>query len=179
VPETPEGRRIAPLPPGFADDDGDADPRLADALASYAVDQSAPGGQVEVCLALQSARLLVPVVAVLGEVAHDAAGLAHDKSSEMATALLTGRDGRRALLVFSSLETLSRWRTDARPVPVAARLAARSAVQEGAEALVLDVAGPVTVTLEGDLLDGLARGWTLTRTPGGHAWVSVAGQGME
>ena len=52
----------------------------------------------------------------------------------------------------------------------AASLAARSALQEGATALVVDVAGPTTYAVEGDLLAGLARGWVLVRTDEGHAW---------
>jgi hypothetical protein len=162
-----EPRRIPD--PGFAGDEGAADPALRDALAAYAAD---PGRHLEVFAALQGARLLVPVVAVLvrGEV--DAAGHTHDTSSDMATALLTGRDGRQALLAFSCLETLAAWREGARPVPVTASSAARSAVEEGAAALVVDVAGPTSYAVEGDLLDGLSRGWTLARTGQGLAWVT-------
>ena len=162
----PESRRIPD--PGFAGDAGGADPALRGALAAYAAD---PGRHLEVFAALRGARLLVPVVAVPGDVEVDAAGHALEKSSDMATALLTGRDGRRALLAFSSLETLAAWREDARPVPVAAVDAARSAVQEGAAALVVDVAGPTTYAVEGDVLEALARGWTLVRTGEGYAWV--------
>ena len=114
------------------------------------------------------------MVAVLGEVEVDEAGLAHDKTSDMATALLTGRDGRQALLAFTGLDTLRAWRPDARPVPVAAPLAARSALQEGAAALVVDVAGPTTYAVEGPLLEGLARGWTLVPGPAGP----VLGRGI-
>ncbi len=162
----PDGGRRIP-DPGFAGDDGAPDARLTAALAAYDGD---PGRQVEVFLALQQARLLVPVVALLGEVERDETGLAHDKTSDMATALLVGRDGRRALLAFTGLETLARWRPDARPVPVTAALAARSAVQEGASALVVDVAGPTSYAVEGALLEGLARGWTLTNDVDGPAW---------
>jgi SseB protein N-terminal domain len=154
--------KARPIPdPGFAGDDGRPDPALRAALAVYAED---PGQHLEVFAALQGTRLLVPVVAILGEVGVDDAGLTHDKTSDMATALLMGRDGRRALLAFSGLDTLAAWRGDARPVPV-------TAVQEGAEALVLDVAGPTAYAVEGELLEGLARGWTLARTDGGLAWV--------
>jgi SseB protein N-terminal domain len=162
----PEARQIPD--PGFSGDDGRGDPVLRAALASYDVD---PGRNLDVFAALQSTRLLVPVVAVLGDVETDEAGLAHDKTSDMATALLTGRDGRQALLAFSGLDTLAAWRADARPVPVHASLAARSALQEGASALVVDVAGPTTYAVEGELLEGLARGWTLARTDQGLAWV--------
>jgi hypothetical protein len=152
----PEPRRIPD--PGFAGDTGETDPALREALAAYAAD---PQRQLEVFAALRGARLLVPVVAVPGEVEVDDAGLAHDKTSDMATALLTGR----------GVESLGAWRTDARPVPVAAPLAARSALQEGASALVVDVAGPTTYAVEGELLEGLARGWTLARANGGYVWV--------
>ena len=168
MPRRAEGSRRIP-DPGFAGDDGAGDPALRSALAAYAVD---PGLEVEVLLALPAARVLVPVVAVLGEVEVDDRGLAHDKTSDMATALLTGQDGRQALLAFTGLDTLAAWRADARPVPVSASVAARSAIQEGAAALVLDVAGPTTYTVEGDVLDALARGWTLVRTAQGLAWAS-------
>jgi hypothetical protein len=160
------GRQI--LGPGFAGDDGTADRALAAALAAYAQD---PERGLEVCLALQNARLLVPVVAVPGDVEHDRAGLAHEKTSDMATALLTGRDGRLALVAFTGLEGLGLWRPEARPVPVTAGLAARSALQEGASALVIDVAGPTSYVVEGHLLEGLARGWTLSVTDVGPVWV--------
>jgi hypothetical protein len=165
----PDGRgRLLP-DPGFAGDEGAAHPGLRAALAAYAVD---PSRQLDVFLELQSIRVLVPVVALLGESETDQAGLVHDKSSDMATALLTGRDGRQALLAFTSLETLAAWRADARPVPVASAVAARSALQEGAAALVLDDAGPTTYAVEGPLLDGLARGWTLARsTDDALAWI--------
>ncbi len=166
-PEThePLERRIPD--PGFAGDDGAPEPALAAALAAY---DGTPDRHLAVFRVLQQARLLVPVVALLGEVEHDEAGLAHDKTSDMATALLTGQDGRMALLAFTGLESLTAWRPDARPVPVAAVLAARSALQEGAAALVVDVAGPTPYAVEGDLLDGLARGWTLVDTVDGPAW---------
>jgi type III secretion system (T3SS) SseB-like protein len=153
--------------PGFSGDDGRSDPALRAALASLDAD---PGGHLEVLVALQTSRLLVPVVAVLGDVETDETGLTHDKSSDMATALLTGRDGRQALLAFTGLDTLAAWRPDARPVPVAAPMAARAAIQEGASALVVDVAGPTTYAVEGELLEGLARGWTLVRVEGGYGW---------
>jgi hypothetical protein len=159
--------------PGFAGDDGAGDLTLRAALTAYAAD---PARQVDVLLALSSRpspRLLVPVVAVLGESEVDDQGLAREKTSDMATALLTGRDGRQALLAFTGLDTLAAWRDDARPVPVTVAVAARSAIQEGAAALVLDVAGPTAYAVEGEVLEALARGWTLVRTPQGAAWAET------
>ncbi|MFC6286483.1 SseB family protein [Nocardioides sp. GCM10027113] len=154
--------------PGFAGDDGAAPARLVAALAAYAADRSR---YAEALAELRQSRLLVPVVAVLGEVEVDAAGLAHDKSSDMATVLLTGRDGRQALLGFSGIDRLHAWNPQARPVPVTAVLAAQSAVQEGADALLVDVAGPVQLVVQGEDLTALAAGWTLGRVGERTAWI--------
>ena len=113
----------------FPGDTGEVAPAVADALAAYAADPGRYAGPR--CAALRKARLLVPVVAVLGEVEYDEAGLAHDKTSDMAAVLLRGDDGRLALLAFTGLEPLRAWNPEARPVPVAAQLAAQSAVQDG------------------------------------------------
>ena len=155
--------------PGFAGDSGAASPQVVAALAAYAEDPAArhPG----TLAVLQHARLLVPVVAVLGEVEVDERGLSHDKTSDMAAVLMRGQDGRTALLAFTGSETLRRWDPDARPVPVTARDAARSARQDGADALVVDVAGPTLFVVEGEDLAALADGWTRTRVSGpATAW---------
>jgi SseB protein N-terminal domain len=155
--------------PGFAGDDGTVSSRVAEALAAYAEDPA--GRHPDTLAVLQEARLLVPVVAVLGEVEVDERGLARDKTSDMAAVLMRGRDGRTALLAFTGSEALRRWDPEARPVPVTARDAARSAGQDGAEALVVDVAGPVLFVVEGEDLAALADGWTLTRVSGpATAW---------
>jgi hypothetical protein len=124
---------------------------------------------------LQRARLLVPVVAVVGDVQYDEQGLAHDKSSDMATVLMRGRDGRAALLAFSSSDSLHRWDPDGRPVPVTARDAARAARQDGADALLVDVAGPVMVVVEGADLQALADGLVLVDLGGRHGWIRPEG----
>jgi hypothetical protein len=143
--------------PSFAGDDGSADPSLLAALGS--------GDHGRVLAALTRARLLVPVVALLGEISY-AGGLAADKSSDMAVVLLTGQDGRRALLAFSSVDSLQAWQADARPMPATAVLAATAAVQEGADAIVIDVAGPRSAVIESDDVRRLAAGT--------HAWAAPA-----
>ncbi len=159
--------------PGFSDDEGAASKDVAAALAAYGSD---PQLFPEALGALQSSRLIVPVVAILGEVEVDEAGLAHDKSSDMATILLTGADGRQALLAFTSVETMAAWNPQARPVPVTAQVAAASAVQEGAAALLIDVAGPVRVVVSADDLEAFAQGWTLQRVGGHSAWIRPASE---
>ncbi|MGP3941592.1 MULTISPECIES: SseB family protein [Streptomyces] len=143
--------------PGFSGDDGSADPRLTAALAAWADDRSA---EPEVLAALTDARLLVPVVAILGEVEEGPEGLRRDKSSDMAVPTLEAPGGRRALPAFTSLETLARWRPDARPVAVPLRQALEAAAHEKADTLVLDLAGPVPYQLTGSALLALAEGRT-------------------
>ncbi|MFK0293781.1 SseB family protein [Streptomyces sp. NPDC090442] len=143
--------------PGFADDDGSADPVLAAALAAYDADRGAEG---PLLTALATARVLVPVVAVLGEVETGPDGLRREKTSDMAVPTLSAPDGRRALPAFTSMETLQRWRADARPVAVPMRQALLAASHEQADTVVIDLAGPVTYQLTGAALRALAEGRT-------------------
>jgi hypothetical protein len=159
--------------PSFPDDTGDADPAVVAALAAHDGD---PTSYALTLGALQATRLLVPVVALLGEVEYDERGLARDKTSDMAAVLLTGRDGRLALLAFTRTETMRRWDPEARPVPVATQLAAQSALQNQAAALLVDVAGPHTFVIEGDDLEAVARGWTPAKVGGSVAWIRPAGE---
>nr|WP_234429322.1 SseB family protein [Streptomyces sp. AV19] len=144
--------------PGFSDDDGSADPALAEALAAWAAAE--PGAEPKVLAALKGARLLVPVVAILGEAETGPDGLKREKSSDMAVPTLQAPDGRRALPAFTSLETLARWRADARPVAVPLHQALQAAAHEKADTIVLDLAGPVTYPLTGPALLALAEGRT-------------------
>lgn len=161
-----DGARI--LQPGFPGDTGAADPAVAAALGAH---DGSPETFAAAVTAMAGSRLLVPVVAVLGEVEIDEDGLAHDKSSAMAAVLLTGADGRVALLAFTSTQALAAWDPQARPVPVTAEVAALSAVQEGADALVVDVAGPGVFVLEGQDLEAFAAGWSLARAGERYGWL--------
>lgn len=137
--------------PGFAGDEGASDPRLIAALAAYAAD---PARAPEVLAALAAVRVLVPVVALPGAADAAASGTATD----MALVTLQGTDGRRALPVFSSLTTLAAWDPRARPVPVTSARAALAAAAQGAQVLVLDVAGPTSYVVVGLALRRLAEG---------------------
>ncbi len=112
--QEPHGARLL-AGAGHPDDTGEPDPALAAALTAYAAD---PAREPEVLAALAEARLLVPVVAALGESETGADGLVRDKSADMATVLMRGADGRTALLAFTGLDALHRWDPEARPVPV-------------------------------------------------------------
>ena len=120
--------------PQFPDDDGIADPRLSAAL----------GNDESVFAVLPEVRVFVPIVAILGE----STPTGGDKNADMAAVLMTGADGRTALLAFSSTETMTQWNVDARPVPVLGADAARAALNEGASALLLDLGSPSFTVVE-------------------------------
>ncbi|MFE4536100.1 SseB family protein [Streptomyces scopuliridis] len=145
--------------PAFSDDDGTAAPELTAALAAWAGDRSA---EPRVLAALKDARLLVPVVAVLGETEEDEeTGLRREKTSDMAVPTLQAGD-RRALPAFTSVASLARWNPEARPVAVPLRQALQAAAHERADTVVIDLAGPVAYQLTGPALVALAEGRTST-----------------
>jgi hypothetical protein len=132
-----DGRTLA-SPGGFANDDGAPD--LAIRNARSPEDRT---------WALLAGRVLVAVVANADEVDESGA----DKSSDMSVVSMISGDGRRGLLAFSGLDSLKAWNPQARPVPVSGTDAAKAALEDGCEALVLDVAGPSTAVVpELDLL---------------------------
>src|SRR3984957_1066940 len=142
----------------FRGDRGGADPRVTAALAAY---QAGQGSEHAALDALAASRLLVPVIAVLGsepsEQQEPVNAKQGDKDSEMVLPTLIGRDGRPAVLAFTGLDALARWRPDARPVPAEADRVWRAAVADGC-AVVIDVAGPVPLAVEGARLTALAAG---------------------
>jgi SseB protein N-terminal domain len=162
----------------FRGDDGSADPRAAAALAAFA---SGSGTEHAALTSLAASRLLVPVVATPAEdlaghrggeeqacaPGHHGTGRAicgpmravggAEKASEMALAALVGADGRRAVAAFTSLAALIRWRPGARPVPTEAAAVWRAAAADSC-AVVIDIAGPVPLAIEGARLAALARG---------------------
>jgi hypothetical protein len=143
--------------PAFPDDDGTVDPVLAEAL----------GDDTRVLAVVGDVRVFVPVIALLDEVPADG-----DKEADMAAVMMTGADGRQALLAFSSVATMTAWNADARPVPVWGRQAARAALDEGASAMLLDLASPTFTVIETADVEHLAAGHQLVSTDAGPAWLA-------
>jgi len=140
--------------PKFPGDDGAAEPAVLAALTAYAAGQ---GSEHAALTALARSRLLVPVVAVPAGEQAEADDQGSEKSTEMALPTMVAQDGSRAILAFTCLEALQRWRSDARPVPVPAASAWLAGTQE-ADAVVVDVAGPITLAVDGARLAALAAG---------------------
>jgi hypothetical protein len=118
----------------WANDKGEADPHVRTALAS---------GDINALMAaLAHSRLFIALVAeIAGEPSEG------DKYSDMSVACLTARDGRLGLLCFTGIDALNQWNPDARPVPISAPDAAEAALDENAQAIIIDLAGVNTATL--------------------------------
>ena len=128
--------RVSPVPgigSGVGSDTGAGDPLLVAALES--------GDAARILPLLQNARLLVAVIAIPGE--------EHASEGEMALAMLESARGERALPAFTSLEALTGWNAQGRPVPRAAAEVVAYALAESLEAVIID--------------PGTAHSWTLWR----------------
>ena len=168
-------RQIADSP--FPGDEGYASEVVRERLAA-ALDQTVPSYLAAVA-ALGGARLLVPVVAEVtrtGSVpdAHGR-GLSTDKEADMAVVGLQTPDGRRAAVAFTGQDSLRAWHPQARPVPVTIDKAAAAALDDRADALIIDPAGPAPLALERDLLSSFAAGHRLViLDDGGYGWLTSA-----
>ncbi len=194
----------------FRDDNGDADPAVTAALSAYAAGTAGEHAALVALAGarLLVPVMAVPVAAVpaaaapagtvpVGGVASDvpagavgslasarSAGSPRDavvdeKASEMAMPQIVGKDGRRALPAFTCLAAVQCWRPAARPVPVPAAAVWQSAVQSSC-AVIIDIAGPVPMAVEGARLAALAAGGDV---PGMHedpdVWQQVAAATAE
>ena len=191
----------------FRDDHGSAEPRVAAALAAFG---SGQGSEHAALTALASSRLLVPIVAVAagsdGEPlrpgqarsdngpqspghtrsdngpqspGHSRPG-GGDSGAEMSLPTLVGRDGRRAIPAFTCSQALAMWRQQARPVPEPAAQVWRAAAEDAC-AVIVDVAGPVPIAIDGARLAALADGRPVPlphQDPDVLAAVRAAGAGL-
>lgn len=136
------GRSLAE-PGRFVDDDGSPDLSIRQAVDSHSLLAAVKGG-----------RVLVAVTAVATDVDEHGA----DKTSDMAVVSMVTADGRKGLLAFTGTDALAAWDPSARPVPVSGFDAALAALDDGCQALVVDVCGPRTqVLVESDLLAMVER----------------------
>ena len=178
------GRNLVAQP--FAGDDGSTPPAVDAALAALAAarreggDEAVLRAEAAVVAALAGSRLLVPIVAVLGE-GEDAVATDGDKNADMALVTLTGRDGQKALPVFTSVAACAAWNASARPVPVEAERGALAAVGEGCDVVALDPSGPVSLVVRRPALWALGQGGSWTPAPFDpevHAAVARAAAGL-
>ena len=161
--EPGHGRRLV-SPGRFTADDGSTDPDICAAL-------SAPVDPERLRDAMRAGRLIVAIVASPAETGESG-------GSQMSVVSMVAANGRRGLLAFTGLAAMHRWNPHARPLPVSGPEVAQVALDDGCEAVVIDVAGPSSaVVAEPDLVE-LAN-----RDPLDHAaallteaWASASGE---
>jgi len=148
-----EGRSFESNP--HAADDGSADPALLAALLRF---RAGDGSQSEVVDAFRHARVLIPLIAERGEEGLAPNGLVVDKTQELSIVTVSAPDGRRAQLVFSSVETMQKWDAAARPIPVEAVRAALAASAEDTDLIVLDPTSPTEFVIRRPAVWAVAQG---------------------
>ena len=144
-----EGRSFEPN--SFAQDNGETPDRLVPVLADSPVEKSA---LVE---ALAGSRLLIPLVAELGEGELGPNGLMVEKSADLAIVAVSTPDGQTAIPAFTSVSELSSWNSEARPVPAASEKVCLAAAAEGHTRVILNPAGSA-IALRRPQLAAIAQG---------------------
>ncbi len=153
VEERFDGKQIPA--PEFDNDDGHAWPAVVEALANFS---AGAADKYSVAGALAGARLLVPIVAILDSAETDDAGHQVEKDSHMATVTIVRPDGLRGLLAFTGSQSMTDWGQECRPLAASAERVAMAALQENADVVILDIAGPNQFIVETPGLLALAEG---------------------
>lgn len=160
------GRLLTPSP--FAGDDGAPAAQVRAAMHALATaTASGPGApgvsdgrpdaaERDLLHALASARLFAAIEAVPTQV-EESGPLVREVESDMASPVLTAPDGRRAMPLFTGLDTLAAWQADARPVPVVAADAAVAALEDACDVVLLDLGSPDATVLRLSQLWALAQ----------------------
>lgn len=130
-----QGRHFEPN--AWQNDDGSADPKVAAVLADIAFKRAT----VEELLAvLPGTRLLVPLLAELGDSEIGPHGQKVDKSADLSIVAVATPDGATAIPAFTDVISMQTWRPDARPVPVSIEKLAVAAAGEGHTRIVINPA---------------------------------------
>ncbi|NUL43765.1 SseB family protein [Cellulosimicrobium funkei] len=148
----------------FDTDDGTADPAWGPVLDRLAAGEAGEPAVVDV---LSRMRVFAAVLPTVAETAHDHGGHGDvhqhgDKESDIALVTLKAPDGRTALPVFTNVPALTAWHPQARPVATWMPRACLSAVDEGAELVVVDPAAERTFVVRRPAVWSLAQqqDWT-------------------
>lgn len=118
----------------FANDDGSARPELIQAIRTFH-ETLDPKNVFE---EFSKSRVLIPLLADLGESEEGAHGHTVDKSADLSIVNVQTPDDQVGLPVFSSVEAMQRWNPSARPVPSDAVKVALAAASEGNTRIILD-----------------------------------------
>lgn len=138
----------------FAGDDGSADETLIETITNFQRGEVTNEAVVE---AFSNARLLIPLLADLGESEIGEHGHKVDKSAELSIVTVGTPDEQNGLPVFSSVAAMQLWNPTARPVPSDAVRAAIAAVTEGNTRIILDAEGPTEFAIRRPAIAAIAQ----------------------
>jgi hypothetical protein len=119
----------------FAGDNGSAPEEFLTAISGFRAGELGQSAVVDV---LRVSRLLVPLLAKLGESEIGANGLKVDKSAELSIVTVKSPDNQDALVVFTSVAAMQRWNPSARPVPTDAIRVCLAAASQLSTRVVVD-----------------------------------------
>ena len=136
-----------------SDDDGSAPDHLIEAIRRFHAREL---GEADVLEALRTARLLIPLVARLGDDGVNEHG--HEKQQELSIVTVVGPDGRTVLPAFTSVAAMSTWNPQARPIPAAATRVALAAAHEQTDLVVVDATSATEFAIRRPALRALATG---------------------
>jgi hypothetical protein len=80
-----------------------------------------------------------------------------DENVEMMQALFSSNDGRVAMPVFTSLDELTKWNKEARPLPLNANDFAQQTIEQELDAIIVDIASAHRFVIKGYMLSCLAK----------------------
>jgi hypothetical protein len=138
-----------------SDDDGSAPEKLIEALRRFRAREL---GEADVVDVVRESRLLIPLIAVLGEASQNGHGQLVDKTQELSIVTVAGPDGRDILPAFSSVAAMSHWNPAARPVPADGVRVALAAVDEGTDLVVVDPTSATEFVIRRPALWAMAKG---------------------
>lgn len=149
-----EGRSFSAHDDAYRNDDGAMPAAFGDAMRSLRERGHDVAPVVE---SLRDARLLVPLVAEAGGL-ESVAGRTVEKSQELSIVTVVAPDGAPILPMFSNVEALQAWRSDARPVPASTQRAAAAALEDGTGRIIVDPGSWSEIVLTGSMLTALLTG---------------------
>ena len=135
-------------------DDGSAPPELIDAIESFKSEQASLAKVVDT---LRNHRLLVPLLARLGESGEGVHGQTVDKSADLAIVTVQTPDEQTGLPAFTSVAAMSRWNPQARPVPTDAVKIALAAAAEQTNRIIIDPGSPTEIALRRPAIEAIAQ----------------------
>jgi hypothetical protein len=141
----------------FAGDDGSAPQALIEVLEKFRKQEALAEDVVDV---IRESRLLIPLLANLGDSEEGAHGHKVDKSAELSIVTVGTPDDQNGLPVFSSVAAMQRWNPLARPVPADSRRVALAAAAEENTRVILDPENETEFAIRRPAIAAIAQGLT-------------------